>query len=46
MTDTLVVVYHIAKMVTTAIMRSAHAHRVVREVDVAVVAEEFRHLDD
>lgn len=34
----LVVVYNVAEMVSTAVMRLAHAHRVVREVDIAVIA--------
>ena len=36
---TLVVVYDVAEMVATAVVGLAHAHRVVREVDIAVVAE-------
>lgn len=35
---TLVVVYDISQVVPAAVMRLAHAHRVVRQVDVAVVA--------
>lgn len=35
---TLVVVDDVAEMVATAVVRLAHAHRVVRQVDVAVVA--------
>lgn len=35
---TLVVVYNISQVVPAAVMRLAHAHRVVRKVDVAVVA--------
>lgn len=35
---TLVVVHNITEVVSPAIMRLAHAHRVVRKVDIAVVA--------
>lgn len=35
---TLVVVHHITQMVSPAVVSFAHAHRVVREVDIAVVA--------
>jgi hypothetical protein len=35
---TLVVVDDIAEMVAAAVMRFAHTHRVMREVDIAVVA--------
>lgn len=35
---TLVIFHHVPQMVPSRIMRLAHAHRVVREVDIAVVA--------
>ena len=35
--QTLVVVYNVSQMVTTAVVGLADAHRVVREVDIAVV---------
>jgi hypothetical protein len=35
---TLIVVHDIAEVVSPAVMSLAHAHRVVREVDIAVVA--------
>jgi hypothetical protein len=35
---TLIVVYDIAQVMPSAVMRPAHAHGVVRQVDVAVVA--------
>jgi hypothetical protein len=35
---TLVVVYYISKVISAAIMGFPHAHRVVGEVDIAVVA--------
>jgi hypothetical protein len=35
---TLIVIYDIAEVVLPAVVRSTHAHGVVREVDVAVVA--------
>lgn len=35
---TLVVIYDIAQVVSPVIMGLSHAHRVVREVDIAVVA--------
>ena len=43
MSDLLVVVDHVAQVVAAGVMRLAHAHRVVGQVDIAVVAEEFRH---
>lgn len=44
MTDLLVVVDDVAEVVSAAVVRLSDAHRVVREVDIAVVAEEFGHL--
>jgi len=41
--DLLVVVDDVAQVVPAAVVGLAHAHRVVGEVDIAVVAEEFRH---
>jgi hypothetical protein len=38
---TLVVVDNVAQVVAAAVVGFAHAHRVVREVDVAVVAEDW-----
>lgn len=35
---TLVVVYHISQVVSAAVVGLAHAHGVVREIDIAVVA--------
>lgn len=35
---TLVVVYHIAQVISSAVVCLAHAEGVVREVDIAVVA--------
>lgn len=43
MSDLLVVVDDVAQMVATRVMRLAHAHGVVGEVDIAVVAKELRH---
>ena len=43
--DLLVVLDDIAEVVAAGVVGFAHAHAVVREVDVAVVAEEFRHGD-
>ena len=43
MADLLVVVDDIAQMVTAGVVCFAHAHGVVSEVDIAVVAEELRH---
>lgn len=43
MSDLLVVVDDVAQVVATRVMRLAHAHGVVGEVDIAVVAEELRH---
>jgi hypothetical protein len=36
---TFIVGHHVADVISPAVVRLAHAHRVVREVDVAVVAE-------
>lgn len=38
---TLIVVDYIAKMVATAVVSLAHAHAVVREVDIAVIAKDW-----
>lgn len=35
---TLVVVHHVPQVVSTGVMRLAHAHRVVRQIDITVVA--------
>ncbi len=35
---TLVVVYYVSEMVSAAVVCLAHAHRVVRQVDIAIVA--------
>ena len=43
MADLLVVVDDVAQVVAAGVVRLAHAHRVVREVDIAVVAEELGH---
>jgi len=43
MSDLLVVVDDVAQVVATRVMRLAHAHGVVGEIDIAVVAEELRH---
>lgn len=43
MSDLLVVVNDVAQVVATRVMRLAHTHGVVGEVDIAVVAEELRH---
>jgi len=40
----LVVGLHVAEMVAAIVVRFPHAHAVVGEVDIAVVAEELRHL--
>jgi len=37
----LVVVDYVAQVVPAAVVRLPHAHRVVRQVDVAVVAEDW-----
>lgn len=38
---TLIVVDHVAQVVAAAVVGFAHAHRVVREVDIAVVAKDW-----
>lgn len=45
MADLLIVVNNITQVVATAVVCFAHAHGVVGEVDIAVVAEELRHLE-
>jgi hypothetical protein len=42
--DLLVVVDNVAQVILSAVVRLTHAHGVVRQVDIAVVAEEFRHV--
>lgn len=42
--DLLVVVHHVSQVVSTGVMRLAYAHRVVCQVDITVVAEEFGHI--
>lgn len=44
MADGLVVLDDIAQVVAAGVVGFAHAHAVVRKVDVAIVAEELRHL--
>lgn len=39
--DLLVVVDNVSDMVTTGVVGLAHAHRVVRQVDIAVVAKDW-----
>lgn len=43
-TDLLVVIDNVAEMVATAVVGLAHAHGVVREVDIAIIAKEFWHF--
>lgn len=43
MSNLLVIIHHVAKMVPPAIMSLPHAQRVVREIDVAIITKEFRH---
>ena len=43
---TLVVVDDITKVVTSAVVCLAHTHRVVRQVDIAIVAEDCRKVSD
>jgi hypothetical protein len=42
--DLLVIVYDVAQVVAAAVVGFPHAHRIVREVDIAVVAKELRHF--
>lgn len=42
----LIVLCDVSQVVATSIMRLAHRHRVMCEIDVAVVTEEFRHGRD
>lgn len=39
---TLVVINNVAEMVATAVVGLAHAHGVVREVDIAIIAKDWR----
>lgn len=39
---TLVVIHNISQMIPSAVMRFANAHRVVREVDIAIIAYGLR----
>jgi len=43
--ELLIVVNDIPEMVPTAVMSFADAHRVVRKVNIAVIAKEFRHFE-
>ena len=40
MSDLLIVIHHVAQVISAAIVCFANAHGVVRQVDVAVVAED------
>ena len=40
---TLIIVDDVAKVIPATVVRLAHAHRVMCEVHIAVVAEVFRH---
>lgn len=42
-TDLLIVVYDIAQVIASAVVRFPYRHGVMGEVDVAVIAEVFRH---
>lgn len=44
MTNLLVVVDYVANVIATSIMRLAHRHRVMCEVDIAIIAEELWHI--
>lgn len=44
MADLLVVFDDVAEVVATRIVGFAYAHRVVGKIDIAVVAEKFRHF--
>lgn len=44
MTDFLIVIQHISLVVATAVVSLSHTHRVMSEIDIAIVAEEFRHF--
>lgn len=39
---TLVVVHHVPQVVSAGVMRLAHAHRVVRQIDITVVAYKLK----
>ena len=41
---TLVVLNHISQMIATTVVCFSHGHRVVSEVDIAIVTKEFRHV--
>ena len=42
--DLFVVLLDVAQVVSTSIVSFSDTHRIVGEVDIAVVAEEFRHI--
>lgn len=39
-THTLIVIYYIPQMIAATVVGFAHAHGVVREVDIAVIAKD------
>lgn len=43
LSNLLIILQHVPQMIPTRIVCLTHAHRVMREVDIAVVAEEFWH---
>lgn len=45
MANLLVVFYDVSQVVSAAVVRLSHAHGVVREVDIAVIAKELGHLE-
>lgn len=45
MTNLLIVVDHIPEMISAGIMSLSYRHRVVGEVDIAIITEEFRHFE-
>lgn len=45
MADLLVIFYDVSQVVSAAVVRLPHAHGVVRQVDIAIVAKELGHLE-
>lgn len=42
--DLLVIVNYVSQMVSTTVVSLAHTHGIVREVDIAIIAEELGHF--
>jgi len=45
MSNLLIILDHVPQMISSRIMCFAHTHRVMREVDIAVITKEFGHFE-